>query len=1342
MVIMNITSDRKAPPLILIVDDDESMRIELRQAMEKAGYQVAEASDGKQAIAAYTRVHPDIVLLDTTMPLLDGFSCCTQLQMLGGRTPVLMLTTLEEEAVERVFAAGASDYITKPIQWTVLHQRVRRLLQPCSVTEELRQHELQLKSVLESAAIGTWDWDILSNKVVYSATTEVNFGLIPGFFDGTYQSLLTSVHPEDRELVIAAVHRALEEKTDYNVEFRVIWPNGSIHWLASKGQVYYDHTGCVAVRIVGINIDISDAYRQATQRKQIEAIARAREEQADFLENGSIGLHWVNSDGQILWANQAELDLTGYSKEEYIGQSITKFHADQEVIDDILRRLKAKETLHDYEARLVCKDGSIKYVSINSNVFWQDEQFIHTRCFTRDISDAYRQATQRKQAEEKLQRSEEFLQRIIKSSPDCIKVLDLEGRLLYISVGGQALLEIDDLSSFINLEWVNFWQETYNQAARSALETAKAGGTGKFQGYCPTAKGTPKWWEVVVTPLLDAEGKPEKLLSVSRDISERKQAEEALRESEQQLKLALQTAKLGSWQLDLQTGELSSSDQCKANFGLPSETELSYDALFERIHPEDRAYVRKSVNLALEQHTDYEVEYRNIWQDGSVHWLLARGRGIYRSDGSSARVIGVTLDITERKQAEKKLQQIITLQRAILESANYTIISTSIDGTILTFNTAAEQWLGYTAAEIVGKTTPIIIHDWDEVVQRSQELSQEMGVHIEPGFEVFVTKARCGEPDEQEWSYIRKDGSRLSVLLSVTRLVDAEGNITGFLGIGSDITERKLAEKKLAESENLLSSIIESEPECVKLLAADGTLLRINPAGLAMIEADSPDQVLGQQIYPLVHPQHRLAFEALTASVFQGERAALEYEIVGIRGTQRWLETHAVPLSNAEDEIIALLGVTRDITERKLAADQLERQNKRSQLFADITLKIRQSLQIEEILQTTVTEVQKLLQADRVLIFRLWPNGNGQIVTEAVVPEWPSVVGQHITDEYFGSEYLQKYRQGRIYTIDDIEKANVPLCLIEFMQQFGVKAKLVMPVLLKEEVWGLLIAHQCSNLRKWTTSEIELLQQLADQIGIALAQAQLLEQETRQRQELTRSNEELQQFASIASHDLQEPLRKIQAFGNRLKEKYSEELTDQGRDYLERMQNAAQRMQALIEDLLILSRITTKAQPFVAVNLAQVTQEVLSDLEVLLQQTEGRVEVGELPTINADPLQMRQLLQNLIGNALKFHRDEELPIVKIDAQFFGDQQPIEEASSANICQITVEDNGIGFDEKYLDRIFNVFQRLHGRSQYQGTGMGLAICRKIVERHGGSITAESKQGRGTKFIVTLPINSNS
>ena len=424
------------------------------------------------------------------------------------------------------------------------------------------------------------------------------------------------------------------------------------------------------------------------------------------------------------------------------------------------------------------------------------------------------------------------------------------------------------------------------------------------------------------------------------------------------------------------------------------------------------------------------------------------------------------------------------------------------------------------------------------------------------------------------------------------------------------------------------------------------------------------------------------------------------------------------------------------------ATEELRQQTERTRLFADVTLKIRQSLQLEEILQTTVTEVQKLLQADRVLIYRLWSDGTGCVVTEAVVPGWPVVLKQTFPAEVFPEEYRQLYIQGRIRAIEDLENASVPSCLVEFLQQWRVQAKLVVPIILKEELWGLLIAHQCSSPRQWTCSEIELLQHLADQIGIALAQAQLLEEETRQRQELARSNAELQQFAYIASHDLQEPLRKIQAFGNQLKERSGEALSDQGRDYLERMQNASQRMQNLINDLLTLSRLTTKAQPFVPVNLTQVAQEVLSDLEFRIQQTNGRVFVGELPTIDAEPLQMRQLLQNLISNALKFHRFEEAPVVKIYNYFImsQEQRPVE-TPVADFCQIFIEDNGIGFDEKYLDRIFNVFQRLHSRSEYEGTGMGLAICRKIVERHAGSITAKSTRGEGATFIVTLPISVN-
>jgi len=232
---------------------------------------------------------------------------------------------------------------------------------------------------------------------------------------------------------------------------------------------------------------------------------------------------------------------------------------------------------------------------------------------------------------------------------------------------------------------------------------------------------------------------------------------------------------------------------------------------------------------------------------------------------------------------------------------------------------------------------------------------------------------------------------------------------------------------------------------------------------------------------------------------------------------------------------------------------------------------------------------------------------------------------------------------------------------------------------------------------------------------------------------LEASNRELEEFAYVASHDLQEPLHKILAFGDRLRSKYHDALGDVGQDYLARMQNAAMRTQTLINDLLDLSRIATPGQPFEHVDLNQIVADVLKDLETTIEQQGGSVIVSPLPIVAADPLQMRQLFQNLIGNALRFHRPDSSSVVKISSQGKDTQ-----SNAHALYEILIEDNGIGFEEKYLDRIFQPFQRLHGTNQYAGTGMGLAICRRIAERHGGSITATSQPAMGTTFIVGLPV----
>ena len=268
-------------------------------------------------------------------------------------------------------------------------------------------------------------------------------------------------------------------------------------------------------------------------------------------------------------------------------------------------------------------------------------------------------------------------------------------------------------------------------------------------------------------------------------------------------------------------------------------------------------------------------------------------------------------------------------------------------------------------------------------------------------------------------------------------------------------------------------------------------------------------------------------------------------------------------------------------------------------------------------------------------------------------------------------------------------------------------------------------------------------------IMVKLDRSIIIQKQTEERlkdftEKLQRSNRELESFAHVASHDLQEPLRKVMAFGDRLKSQYAEALDEKGRDYLERMHNASKRMQTLINSLLMLSRVTTKAQPFENVDLAEIAQEVVSDLEISIKETDGHIKVVDLPSIDADPLQMRQLLQNLIGNALKFSGKEKPAVVKVYGKKIhgSDGNTGGFYASEEFYSLTVEDNGIGFDEKYAERIFGVFQRLHGRKEYAGAGIGLSICRKIVERHKGKIETKSSPGEGASFIITLPVKQKN
>jgi signal transduction histidine kinase len=288
------------------------------------------------------------------------------------------------------------------------------------------------------------------------------------------------------------------------------------------------------------------------------------------------------------------------------------------------------------------------------------------------------------------------------------------------------------------------------------------------------------------------------------------------------------------------------------------------------------------------------------------------------------------------------------------------------------------------------------------------------------------------------------------------------------------------------------------------------------------------------------------------------------------------------------------------------------------------------------------------------------------------------------------------------------------------------------PILVEAEVVGVMeffnVHVEAPNPRV-----LELMAQIGTELGRAIerdraqvAEQRLLIELSARAAELERSNEDLQEFASIASHDLQEPLRKVRTFTQRVSDNEAENLSDQGRDYLARANNAAARMQTLIQDLLAFSRVATRAQPFAPLELDRITREVLRDLEAATESSGAVVTIGTLPAVEADATQMRQLIQNLLSNAIKFRHPDRTLEIAVDGRLDGDT-----------AVLIVSDNGIGFDPQYRQRIFRVFERLHGRSEYEGTGIGLALCRKIAERHGGAILADGTPGEGASFRVELP-----
>ncbi len=966
----------------------------------------------------------------------------------------------------------------------------------------------------------------------------------------------------------------------------------------------------------------------------------------------------TNLEGKFLKINRAACELLGYSEAEILTHKFYDYvlPEDKDTTSAEAMRLARGESSSGFESRYLTKDGRIIWLSWYCNAI-MEEGIVYATA---------KNITEEKKLRE-LNRNVSHLAKIGSWEVDLV-----ENKLFWSDEVHQ-MYETDPQLIVPNLnEFVNSFREDFQALAKSNLQKCiEIGISFDFEAVLITAKKKERW----VRSFGNAEfvgGECRYVYGGFQDIHERKDSENRLISLSENIPGVI-------YQYIIHPDGTDSMQHVSGN--VEQVWGYTRDEVMESITPlwdeinlgGDIEEVKSSLLKAIETKSRWRCRYRIVLPTGELKTHIGTGTPIFLADGSVLFNV-ITLDITQETKNEALLKQASEISRIgsweldLLKPENENMYWSPMVKEILEVKDSYEPTLKDTIEFYVGESKDRKQRGMNLVIKEGIEFDEELLVRTAKG--------------KDKW--IRCIGKSETVNHKRTRIY----------GSFQDIDERKKSEINLAESENRFRTILEAEPECIKLLNPDGELLMMNPAGLAMIEAESEEQVLGKSMLEVLLPEYRSAFSKLTENIFKGESGKLEFEIEGFKGTRRWLETHAVPLKNEKGKIISLLGVTRDITERKSAEEGILRANERFEKVTEATNDaiwdwdlehqiIYRSKAFERFFGKTPSQSSALKD--------FWKNN--------FHPEDVDINEKSIYEAMANPACTRWELEYRVFN----EKRK-----ILYVTDRGV-------IIRNKEGKAIRMVGAMTDISEYKRLSVQL--------------SDLNESLQKYTVELERSNEELEQFAYVASHDLQEPLRMITSFMDQLKRKYADQLDEKAHQYIHFATDGAKRMKQIILNVLEYSRASRQTEGKEEVDMNEILSEFKQLRRKLISEKNAVIKSANLPTLHTYNSAVTQIINCLLDNAIKYTEEGINPVVEIKV-----------VENKKEWTFSIKDNGIGIDSQFYDKIFIIFQRLHNKDQYNGTGIGLSIAKKHVEYLGGRIWLESVLGEGTVFYFTIPKNN--